>query len=70
MVALGFRGSSADIAALAGVESTQRRFFILYPVPISVLEFIRHGGAFVDPLGLPMYVWGYLQYRWSGLYRT
>jgi len=53
------------------LASTPRRSFVLYPVCIVLIELLlRRGALVIDPLGLPLLIWGYAQYRWSGLYRT
>ncbi len=56
---------------LRWLKSTSRRTFVLYPVCIIVFELmIRRGGFIFVPWGLPLLVWGYLQYRLGGQYRT
>jgi len=53
------------------LKSTSRRTFVLYPVCIFVFELlIRWGDPVFVPWGLPLLVWGYLQYRLGGQYRT
>jgi protein-S-isoprenylcysteine O-methyltransferase Ste14 len=53
------------------LASTPRRSFVLYPVCIVLIELLlRRGALVVDPFGVPLLIWGYAQYRWSGLYRT
>src|SRR6266508_5206629 len=56
---------------LRWLESTSSRTFALYPVLIIAFETLLHGGRsnFV-PWGLPLLVWGYLQYRLGGNFRT
>lgn len=53
------------------LKSTSNRTFALYPVLIGIVEFALHGPdmRFV-PWGMPLLVWGYLQYRLIGNYRT
>ena len=52
------------------LKSTSRRTFVLYPVLVVVLELIiRRGNLQFQPLGLPLLLWGYLQYRLVGNYR-
>ena len=53
------------------LKSTSNRTFVLYPVLIAAFEFALHGRdmRFV-PWGLLLLVWGYLQYRLCGNYRT
>src|SRR4051795_7436870 len=49
---------------------TPVRSFLLYPLLVIVWEIIRHKGSFeIQPLFLPLMLWGYLQYRLCGLYR-
>lgn len=52
------------------LSSTPRRTFVLYPIVIASLEFLLRGGLDIHFAGLPLLVWGYLQYRLSGQYRT
>jgi protein-S-isoprenylcysteine O-methyltransferase Ste14 len=53
------------------LQSTPHRTFILYPACILALELVIHAGSIVIiPWGIPFLVWGYLQYRLSGQYRT
>lgn len=52
------------------LKSTSNRTFIVYPMAVVVVEWLlRHGHVPVQPLGIPLLVWGYLQYRLVGLYR-
>ena len=53
------------------LKSTSNRTFALYPVLIAAFEFALHGRdmRFV-PWGIPLLIWGYLQYRLCGNYRT
>ena len=53
------------------LKSTSNRTFALYPVVIAAFEFALHGRdmRFV-PWGIPLLIWGYLQYRLGGNYRT
>lgn len=51
--------------------STPRRSFILYPILIVLWEAaLRQGWPAFNPWGAVLLVWGYLQYRLSGKYRT
>ena len=53
------------------LKSTSRRTFLLYPVCIIAFELlVRRGDLVFMPWGLPLLVWGYLQYRLGGQYRT
>ena len=53
------------------LRSTSNRTFALYPVCIIAFEYLWHGGRinFV-PWGLPLLLWGYLEYRLCGNFRT
>src|SRR4051812_37926911 len=58
-------------AARAFVASTPKRSFLLYPILIVAIELIvREGKLVIDPWGVPLLFWGYLQYRLCGNYRT
>ena len=49
---------------------TPVRTFLLYPLLVIVWEVTWHKGTFdIEPLFLPLMLWGYLQYRLCGLYR-
>lgn len=53
------------------LKSTSRRTFVLYPLAIIVIELaMRRGELAFAPWGLPLLLWGYLQYRFGGTYRT
>jgi protein-S-isoprenylcysteine O-methyltransferase Ste14 len=56
---------------LRWLKSTSRRTFCVYPVAIIAIELTIRGGElpFV-PWGLPLLLWGYLQYHLGGNYRT
>ena len=44
--------------------------FVLIPLAVVVFELAVHRGAFpVSPWGVPLLIWGYLQYRLVGSYR-
>ena len=52
------------------LQSTPVRSFALYPVVVIAFEMIRQGGTLrVVPWGIPLLIWGYLQYRLVGRYR-
>ncbi len=56
---------------LRWLRSTSRRTFVVYPIAIVGLELaVRHGRLAFVPWGLPLLLWGYLQYRFGGNYRT
>jgi len=51
-------------------KSTSRRTFVVLPVALIVLEYFLRGGEIrINLWGLPLLVWGYLQYRLAGDYR-
>ncbi len=53
------------------LKSTSNRTFALYPALIAAFEFALHGRDMRIVLwGVPLLVWGYLQYRLCGNYRT
>lgn len=53
------------------LKSTSNRTFVLYPLCIAALEaIVQRGWPAIAPWGLPLLLWGYLQYRWVGRYRT
>jgi len=52
------------------LKSTSKRTFLLYPLLIFVIEAaLQRGLPAIDPFGLPLLLWGYLQYRLCGRYR-
>lgn len=52
------------------LKSTSRRTFVLYPLCIVAIEIVlRRGEIQVVPWGIPLLLWGYLQYRFVGNYR-
>ena len=53
------------------LKSTSNRTFIVWPLALFALEaWIQQGVPSMEPWGLPLLAWGYLQYRWVGTYRT
>jgi protein-S-isoprenylcysteine O-methyltransferase Ste14 len=53
------------------LQSTPVRTFAIYPVVVIAFELIRQGGTLkVVPWGVPLLIWGYLQYRVAGSYRV
>jgi protein-S-isoprenylcysteine O-methyltransferase Ste14 len=53
------------------LKSTSNRTFVLYPLCIAALEAaLQRGWPSVAAWGLPLLLWGCLQYRWVGRYRT
>jgi hypothetical protein len=56
---------------LRWLKSTSNRSFFVYPVCIILIELaLRDGDLVFIPWGLPLLIWGYLQYRMVGGYRT
>jgi protein-S-isoprenylcysteine O-methyltransferase Ste14 len=52
------------------LHSTPVRSFVVYPLVVIAFEMIRQGGTLrVIPWGVPLLIWGYLQYRLVGRYR-
>ncbi len=53
------------------LNSTSRRTFIVIPPLVMLAEYLIGGGRldFV-PWGVPLLIWGYLQYRLGGRFRT
>ena len=50
--------------------STSNRTFVLYPLAIIAFEMILHNARLeVQPWGVSLLVWGYLQYKLVGRYR-
>jgi heme exporter protein D len=53
------------------LKSTSNRTFIVYPIGIIAFELGLHRGSIaLHPLGAILLLWGYLQYRLTGIYRT
>jgi protein-S-isoprenylcysteine O-methyltransferase Ste14 len=57
-------------ALIEWLKSTPKRTFILYPLCVIIFEWILHGPVTVEPWGALLLLWGYLQYRFVGNYRT
>ena len=52
------------------LQKTPVRSFAIFPVVVIAFEMIRQGGTLrVIPWGMPLLIWGYLQYRLVGGYR-
>jgi protein-S-isoprenylcysteine O-methyltransferase Ste14 len=71
----GTTASRAKMRATALIvrwfASTPHRTFIVYPAFVVLFEVaIRRHQLIVDLWGAPLLVWGYLQYRFIGLYRV
>jgi len=57
--------------AVRWLGRTPNRTFALYPACVVLFELALKGSHIVvDPWGLPLLAWGYLQYRLVGRYRT
>jgi hypothetical protein len=53
------------------LKSTSKRTFIVYPIGIIAFELRLHRGKLaLHPFGAIFLIWGYLQYRLTGTYRT
>lgn len=52
------------------LRRTPIRTFVFYPLLTIIWELFLHDGQLpIEPLFLPLMLWGYLQYRLCGLYR-
>jgi protein-S-isoprenylcysteine O-methyltransferase Ste14 len=57
-------------ALLHWLGRTPVQTFILCPLAVASFELVRQGGEMTfEPLGAPLLIWGYLQYRLVGRYR-
>ena len=66
----GTKSGSIGGPILAWLQSTPRRSFVLYPIAIILFELAWRGGTLAfEPWGVPLLLWGYLQYRLTGHYR-
>jgi len=53
------------------LQSTPVRTFVIYPVVVIAFELVWQGGTLqVIAWGVPLLIWGYLQYRVAGSYRV
>jgi protein-S-isoprenylcysteine O-methyltransferase Ste14 len=53
------------------LKSTSNRTFIVWPAVLYATEAaLQQGWPRLEPWGLPLLAWGYLQYSWVGTYRT
>jgi protein-S-isoprenylcysteine O-methyltransferase Ste14 len=53
------------------LKTTSNRTFGVYPIVLFLAEAALQGGwPRIVPLGIPLLIWGYLQYRLVGQYRT
>lgn len=56
---------------LRWLASTSNRTFVVWPLVLVAVEAALQAGIpRVHPLALPLLAWGYLQYRWVGVYRA
>ncbi len=56
---------------LRWLKGTSNRTFIVWPVVLVAIEAALQGGVpRIQPWGLALLAWGYLQYKWVGIYRT
>lgn len=50
---------------------TSTRIFLAYPVGLLLIEWLLQGEELrLQPAGIPLLAWGYLQFKLSGSYRT
>lgn len=57
-------------AAAKWLSSTSNRTFVVWPAVVLLAEAaLQQGEPRIDPWGLPLLAWGYLQYRLVGNYR-
>lgn len=53
------------------IGGTSNPTFILWPLLLLTLQALfDRGWPNLNPWGLPLLVWGYVQYRWVGSFRT
>ena len=53
------------------LKSTSNRTFVVWPLVLYATEAaLQQALPRIEPLALPILAWGYLQYRWVGVYRT
>ena len=58
-------------AAMRWLRSTSNRTFVVWPIVLFAAEAaLQNGLPRIDPWALPLLVWGYLQYRLVGNYRS
>lgn len=62
---------SAAARARRWIGGTSNRTFIVWPIALLAVEAaIRQGIPDINPWGLPLLAWGYVQYRLVGHYRA
>ena len=53
------------------LSRTPVRTFLIYPPVVLLWELLTHGGRIeLNLWGVPLMIWGYLQYRLCGKYRS
>ncbi len=58
-------------SVLKFIKSTPNRSFLVYPVLVLIWEYFWHGGRIiVQPAYIILMIWGFVQYRLCGKYRT
>lgn len=64
------QSETAAVQVMRWAKRTPVQTFVLIPLVVAAFEFARHRGAIaVSPWGMPLLIWGYLQYRLIGSYR-
>ena len=65
------KSASLGAVILGWLKSTPRRSFVLYPILVVAFELVWRGGHLAfEPWGVPLLLWGYLEYRLCGNYRV
>jgi protein-S-isoprenylcysteine O-methyltransferase Ste14 len=63
--------SSDTLHWLRGLlERTPLRTFVIYPLCVIAFELAVRGGLVIEPWGVLLLAWGYLQYRLTGHHRV
>ena len=57
-------------ALVRWLKSTPNRSFVLYPLVVVAVEIVVYSRLAIAPWGVLLLLWGYLQYRLCGNYRT
>jgi protein-S-isoprenylcysteine O-methyltransferase Ste14 len=52
------------------LERTPLRTFVIYPLCVIAFELAVRGGLVIEPWGVLLLAWGYLQYRLTGHHRV
>ncbi|AMN43108.1 methyltransferase family protein [Rhodoplanes sp. Z2-YC6860] len=64
------QSETAAVQVMRWAKRTPVVTFLLIPLAVIVFELALHRGAIsVSPWGVPLMIWGYLQYRLIGSYR-